>query len=145
MNEFIINKCKNKNFFVTGGSGFYDNLIMSTILMEEAMKFNVEKFINTGTVCSYPKFTPVPFKETDLWSGYPEETNASYGFSKKMQIVQSQAYREEYNFNSIVLILTNLYGPRDNFDPESSHVIPSLISKKRIRFRTSDYSQKWFN
>lgn len=111
------------------GSVFYDNLIMSTILMEEARKANVEKFIDTGTVCAYPKFTKVPFKEEDLWAGYPEETNASYGFSKKMQIVQSQAYREEYGFNSIVLVLTNLYGPGDKFDPKVSHVIPALIMK----------------
>ena len=111
------------------GSVFYDNLIMSTNLMEEARIAKVEKFINTGTVCAYPKFTNVPFKEEDLWKGYPEETNASYGLSKKMQIVQSQAYREEYGFNSIVLILTNLYGPGDNFHPQNSHVIPALIMK----------------
>jgi GDP-L-fucose synthase len=111
------------------GSVFYDNLIMNTNLLEEARKANVKKFVNVGTVCSYPKFSPAPFNEDNIWNGYPEETNASYGLSKKMQIVQSQAYREEYNFNSITLVLTNLYGPRDTFDLELSHVIPSLIMK----------------
>jgi len=110
-------------------SVFYDNLMMGTNIMEEARLANVEKFITPGTVCSYPKFTSVPFREEDLWNGYPEETNASYGLSKKMQIVQSQAYRQEYGFNSIVLILTNVYGPGDNFDPNTSNVIPSLIRK----------------
>ncbi len=111
------------------GSVFYDNLMMGTNMMEESRIANVKKFISTGTVCSYPKFSPIPFKEIDIWDGYPEETNASYGLSKKMQIVQSQAYREEYNFNSIVLVLTNIYGPGDNFDVNNSHVIPSLIMK----------------
>lgn len=111
------------------GSVFYDNLMMGTNLIEESRKAHVEKFISTGTVCSYPKFTPVPFKEEQLWNGYPEETNASYGLSKKMQIVQSMSYHEEYNFNSIVLVLTNMYGPEDNFDLETSHVIPAIITK----------------
>ena len=111
------------------GSVFYDNIMMGTNMIEESRKANVKKFISTGTVCSYPKFSPIPFKEVDIWNGYPEETNASYGLSKKMQIVQSQAYREEYGFNSVVLVVTNLYGPGDNFDPSTSHVIPSLITK----------------
>ena len=111
------------------GSVFYDNLIMGTNIMEESRIAHVEKFISTGTVCSYPKFSPTPFNEADIWNGYPEETNASYGLSKKMQIVQSQAYREEYGFNSVVLVVTNLYGIGDNFDPHTSHVIPSLITK----------------
>lgn len=111
------------------GSVFYDNLMMGTNLIEESRKANVKKFVNVGTVCSYPKFTPAPFNEENIWNGYPEETNASYGLSKKMQIVQSQAYREEYGFNSIVLVLTNLYGPGDTFNLETSHVIPSLIMK----------------
>ena len=111
------------------GSVFYDNLMMGTNIMEESRKANVEKFISTGTVCSYPKFSPIPFNEVDIWNGYPEETNASYGLSKKMQIVQSQAYREEYGFNSVVLVVTNLYGHGDNFDVNTSHVIPSLITK----------------
>jgi GDP-L-fucose synthase len=111
------------------GSVFYDNLMMGTNIMEESRKANVGKFISTGTVCSYPKFSPIPFNEIDIWNGYPEETNASYGLSKKMQIVQSQAYREEYGFNSVTLVVTNLYGPGDNFDLDTSHVIPSLITK----------------
>jgi GDP-L-fucose synthase len=108
---------------------FYDNLIMGAQLMEEARKNNIEKFISIGTICSYPKFTPVPFKEEDLWSGYPEETNAPYGLAKKMLLVQSQAYRQQYGLNSIFLLPVNLYGPGDNFDPKSSHVIPALIKK----------------
>ncbi len=108
---------------------FYDNLRMGTQMLHEAWQFGVEKFVAVGTVCSYPKFTPVPFKEEDLWSGYPEETNAPYGLAKKMQIVQSRAYRDQYGFNSINLIPVNLYGPRDNFDLETSHVIPALIRK----------------
>ena len=97
--------------------------------MEQARLFKVDKFMAVGTVCSYPKFTPVPFKEENIWDGYPEETNAPYGLAKKMLLVQSQAYRQQYGFNSIFLIPVNLYGPRDNFDPESSHVIPALIKK----------------
>ena len=111
------------------GSLFYDNIIMNTHLMEAARQEGVEKFVGIGTVCSYPKYTPVPFKEENLWDGYPEETNASYGLAKKMMLVQSQAYRQQYGFNSIHLLLINLYGPRDNFDPEQSHVIPALIKK----------------
>lgn len=111
------------------GSIFYDNIMMGTQLMEQARLNNVEKFVAIGTICAYPKFTPVPFKEDDLWSGYPEETNAPYGLAKKMMLVQSQAYREQYGFNSIFLLPVNLYGPRDNFNPESSHVIPALIKK----------------
>lgn len=108
---------------------FYDNLMMGVQLMHEAYKFGVEKFVAIGTVCAYPKFTPVPFKEDNLWMGYPEETNAPYGLAKKMLLVQSQAYRDQYGFNSIFLLPVNLYGPGDNFDPRSSHVIPALIRK----------------
>ncbi|HYL66142.1 MAG TPA: NAD-dependent epimerase/dehydratase family protein [Nitrosopumilaceae archaeon] len=111
------------------GSVFYDNIMMDTLMMEESRKNNVKKFIAIGTVCSYPKFVDVPFSEEKIWEGYPEETNASYGLSKKMLIVQSDAYRQQYNFKSIVLVQTNLYGPGDNFDPSTSHVIPSLIKK----------------
>jgi GDP-L-fucose synthase len=108
---------------------FYDNLIMGTQLLHEAYLRNVEKFVALGTICAYPKFTPVPFKEEDIWNGYPEETNAPYGLAKKMMLVQSQAYRQQYGFNSIFLLPVNLYGPGDNFDPRSSHVIPALIKK----------------
>lgn len=111
------------------GSFFYQNLMMGTMLMEEARLAGVEKFVALGTICAYPKFTPVPFKEENLWIGYPEETNAPYGLAKKMMLVQSQAYRQQYGFNSIYLLPVNLYGPRDNFDPSSSHVIPALIKK----------------
>jgi len=111
------------------GKFFYDNIIMGVQLIEEARVRKVSKFVNIGTICSYPKFTPVPFKEEDLWNGYPEETNAPYGLAKKMLIVQSQAYRKQYGFNSINLLQVNLYGPRDNFDPQTSHVIPALIKK----------------
>ncbi len=111
------------------GRYFYDNLMMGVQLMEEARLRGVKKFVATGTICAYPKFTPVPFKEDDLWNGYPEETNAPYGLAKKMMLVQSQSYREQYGFNSIFLLPVNLYGPRDNFDLESSHVIPALIRK----------------
>jgi GDP-L-fucose synthase len=111
------------------GEFFYDNLIMGVELMEQARKFRVQKFVALGTICCYPKFTPVPFKETNLWNGYPEETNAPYGLAKKMLLVQSQAYRQQYGFNSIFLMPVNLYGPGDNFDPNSSHVIPALIKK----------------
>ena len=105
------------------GKFFYDNLMMGVQMMEEGRKFGVKKFVTIGTICSYPKFTSVPFKEEDLWNGYPEETNAPYGLAKKMLIVQSQAYRQQYGFNSINLLQVNLYGPGDNFDPKSSHVI----------------------
>lgn len=110
-------------------SVFYDNLIMDTLIMEESRKNKVTKFIGIGTVCSYPKFAEVPFSEEKIWNGYPEETNASYGLSKKMMIVQSESYRQQYDFKSVVLVQTNLYGPGDNFDPNTSHVIPSLIKK----------------
>lgn len=111
------------------GEFFYDNLIMGIQLMELARQSHVEKFVGLGTVCAYPKFTSVPFKEEDLWGGYPEETNAPYGLSKKMLLVQAQAYRSQYGFNAIYLLPVNLYGPGDNFDPKSSHVIPALIKK----------------
>jgi len=111
------------------GRFFFDNLIMGALLMEQARLYEVQKFVAIGTICSYPKFTPVPFREDDLWNGYPEETNAPYGLAKKMLLVQSQAYREQYGFNSIFLLPVNLYGLRDNFDPASSHVIPALIKK----------------
>jgi len=111
------------------GEFFYKNLMMGVQLIEEGRKRDIEKFVAIGTVCAYPKFTPVPFKEDDLWNGYPEETNAPYGLAKKMLLVQSQAYRAEYGFNSIFLLPVNLYGPGDNFDPASSHVIPALIKK----------------
>jgi len=111
------------------GRYFYENAIMGIQLMHEAYLSKIDKFIAIGTICAYPKFTPVPFKEEDLWNGYPEETNAPYGLAKKMMLVQSQSYRKQYGFNSIFLLPVNLYGPRDNFDPESSHVIPALIKK----------------
>ncbi len=111
------------------GRFFYDNLTMGVELMEQARLRQVEKFVAVGTVCAYPKFTPVPFKETDLWNGYPEETNAPYGLAKKMLLVQAQAYREQYGFSAIYLLPVNLYGPRDSFDPSKSHVIPALIKK----------------
>jgi GDP-L-fucose synthase len=111
------------------GKFFYENLMMGVQLIEQARLRNLEKLVALGTVCSYPKFTPVPFKEDDLWNGYPEETNAPYGLAKKMLLVQSQSYRTEYGFNSIFLVPVNLYGPGDNFNPENSHVIPALIKK----------------
>jgi len=108
---------------------FYDNALMGIQSMEAARQEGVQKFVAVGTVCAYPKYTPVPFKEEDLWNGYPEETNAPYGIAKRFLLVQAQAYREQYGFNAIYLLPVNLYGPRDNFDPESSHVIPALIKK----------------
>jgi GDP-L-fucose synthase len=108
---------------------FYDNLMMGVQLMHQSWLLGVQKFVALGTVCAYPKFTPVPFSEDDIWEGYPEETNAPYGLAKKMLLVQAQAYREQYGFNAIFLLPVNLYGPRDNFDPRSSHVIPALIRK----------------
>ncbi|MDD4013489.1 MAG: GDP-L-fucose synthase [Candidatus Omnitrophica bacterium] len=111
------------------GELFYDNAIMGIQLMEAARQERVKKYVAIGTICAYPKFTPVPFKEEDLWNGYPEETNAPYGLAKKMLLVQSQSYRAQYGFNSIFLLPVNLYGPGDNFNPESSHVIPALIKK----------------
>jgi len=111
------------------GEFFYDNLIMGAQVMEYARQYDVEKFVAIGTICCYPKFTPVPFKEKDFWDGYPEETNAPYGLAKKMLLVQSQAYRQQYGFNAIFLMPVNLYGPGDNINPKSSHVIPALIKK----------------
>jgi GDP-L-fucose synthase len=108
---------------------FYDNLMMGTQLIHAAYQAGIEKFVCVGTICAYPKFTPVPFKEDDLWNGYPEETNAPYGIAKKALLVQLQAYRQQYGFNGIYLLPVNLYGPEDNFDPKSSHVIPALIRK----------------
>jgi GDP-L-fucose synthase len=108
---------------------FYENAMMGIQSLHEGYLRGIEKFVALGTICAYPKFTPVPFKETDIWNGYPEETNAPYGLAKKMMLVQSQAYREQYNFSSIFLLPVNLYGPGDNFDPRSSHVIPALIKK----------------
>jgi len=108
---------------------FYDNLMMGTQLMHEGYLRKINKFVAIGTICAYPKFTPVPFNEDDLWNGYPEETNAPYGLAKKMMLVQSQAYRRQYGYNSIFLLPVNLYGPGDNFDPRSSHVIPALVKK----------------
>jgi len=122
------------------GAFFYDNAVMGIQLMEQARRFNVEKFVCVGTICAYPKVTPVPFKEENLWEGYPEETNAPYGLAKKMLLVQAQAYRQEYGFNVIYLLPANLYGPRDNFDPESSHVIPALIRKCVDARRTGQQS-----
>ncbi len=114
------------------GEFFYDNLMMGVQLIEQARLAKVEKFVALGTICAYPKFTPIPFKEEDLWSGYPEETNAPYGLAKKMLLVQLQAYKQQYDFNGIYLLPVNLYGPNDNFDPDSSHVIPALIRKIAI-------------
>ena len=111
------------------GRFFYDNAIMGIQLIEYARQAGVEKFVALGTICAYPKFSPVPFREDDLWSGYPEGTNAPYGLAKKMMLVQAQAYREQYGFNTIYLLLVNLFGPRDNFDRETSHVIPAMIRK----------------
>ena len=111
------------------GTLFYDNLLMGVHLMEESRKAGVSKFVAVGTICAYPKFAPVPFKEEDLWNGYPEETNAPYGLAKKMMLVQSTAYRQQYGYNSIFLLPVNMYGPGDNFSAKSSHVIPALIKK----------------
>ena len=111
------------------GEFFYKNLMMGVQLIEQGRLRKIGKFVAIGTICAYPKFTPVPFKEEDIWNGYPEETNAPYGLAKKMMLVQSQAYRAEYGFNSIFLLPVNLYGPGDNFNPSSSHVIPALIKK----------------
>ncbi len=111
------------------GRFFYENTLMGLVVVEQARRWGVEKFVGIGTICSYPKFAPVPFREDDLWNGYPEETNAPYGLAKKLLLVQGQAYRQEYGLNAIHLLPVNLYGPGDNFDPESSHVIPALIRK----------------
>jgi GDP-L-fucose synthase len=126
------------------GKFFYDNLMMGVQLIEQSRLYGVKKFLATGTVCAYPKFTPVPFKEDDLWNGYPEETNAPYGLAKKMMLVQSQAYREQYGFNSIFLLPANLYGPGDNFDLETSHVIPALIRKcVEARHSGAEFIEVW--
>ena len=122
------------------GTLFFENLMMGAQLMEEARLAGVKKFVAVGTVCAYPKYTPVPFKEDDLWNGYPEETNAPYGLAKKMLLVQAQAYRQQYGFNSIYLLPVNLYGPGDNFDPRSSHVIPALIRKIFVAKQRGDES-----
>ena len=111
------------------GEIFFNNIMMGTQLMHQAKEANVEKFIGLGTICSYPKMSPIPFREESLWDGYPEETNAAYGLSKKMMLVQSEAYRQQYDFKSIVLFPTNLYGPADDFNPSTSHVIPGIILK----------------
>lgn len=120
------------------GSFFYANAMMGLQLMEQARLSGVEKFVTIGTVCSYPKYTPVPFQEEEIWNGYPEETNAPYGLAKKMLLVQSQSYRQQYGFNAVYLIPVNLYGPWDNFNPNSSHVIPALI-KKMVDARDSNF------
>lgn len=126
------------------GRYFYENAVMGIELMEAARVAGVEKFLATGTICSYPKFTPVPFKEEEFWKGYPEETNAPYGLAKKMLVVQAQAYRQEYGFNAVTLLPVNLYGPGDNFDPESSHVIPALIRKVvEARDEGRDFIDAW--
>ena len=123
---------------------FYDNLMMGTQFLHESYVAGVPKFVAIGTVCAYPKFAPVPFKEEDLWNGYPEETNAPYGLAKKMMLVQSQAYREQYGYNSIFLLPVNLYGPRDNFDLETSHVIPALIRKcVEAKENSADHIVAW--
>jgi GDP-L-fucose synthase len=120
------------------GKYFYDNLMMGVQLIEEGRKRGLTKLVATGTICAYPKFAPVPFREEDLWNGYPEETNAPYGLAKKMLLVQSQAYRDQYGFNSSVVFPVNLYGPRDNFDYESSHVIPAMIRKIEDAIRKNE-------
>jgi GDP-L-fucose synthase len=123
---------------------FYDNLMMGVPLMHEAWQRGVEKFVALGTVCAYPKHTPLPFREEDLWNGYPEETNAPYGLAKKMLLVQTQTYRQQYGFDAIYLLPVNLYGPRDNFDLETSHVIPALIRKcLEARDRADDHIVMW--
>jgi len=126
------------------GTFYYKNLMMGAMLMEHSKRKNIEKFVSIGTICSYPKFTEVPFKEEDIWKGYPEETNAPYGLAKKMMIVQSQAYRKEFNFNSICLLPVNLYGPGDNFNLKTSHVIPAIIKKCVRAIQNGDkYIECW--
>ncbi len=126
------------------GRYFYDNAIMGIQLMEAARLCGVAKYVQVGTICSYPKHTPVPFREESLWSGYPEETNAPYGLAKKMLLVQAQAYRQQYGMNAVTLLPVNLYGPHDNFDPESSHVIPALIRKVlEARDAKSTHVEAW--
>ncbi|MDA0576572.1 MAG: GDP-L-fucose synthase [Verrucomicrobia bacterium] len=126
------------------GSFFYQNLMMGTQLIEQARLHRIPKFVAIGTICAYPKFTPVPFHEDKLWDGYPEETNAPYGLAKKMMLVQAQAYRQQYGYNAIYLLPVNLYGPRDNFDPKRSHVIPALIRKfLEARDANTDHVDVW--
>ena len=126
------------------GELFYDNIIMGVQLLEAGRRAGLEKFVTIGTICAYPKFTPIPFKENDLWNGYPEETNAPYGLAKKMLLVQSQAYRDQYNFNAIYLLPVNLYGPGDNFNLKSSHVIPALIRKvAEAKKENKNYIEVW--
>ena len=126
------------------GTLFYDNIMMGVQLIEESRRTNIGKFVIIGTICSYPKFTPVPFKEEDLWNGYPEETNAPYGIAKKALLVQAQAYRQEFGFNAIFLLPVNLYGPYDNFNPASSHVIPALIKKiYDAKKQNKDFVEVW--
>jgi GDP-L-fucose synthase len=126
------------------GRYFYDNAIMGLELMEQARRCGVQKFVAVGSICAYPKFTPLPFREDDLWNGYPEETNAPYGLAKKMLLVQAQAYRQQYDFNAITLLPVNLYGPGDNFDPQTSHVIPALIRKAvEAREQGNDFIEAW--
>ena len=126
------------------GRFYYDNAIMGIELLEYARQFGVEKFVAVGTVCAYPRSTPVPFRESDLWDGYPEETNAPYGLAKKMMLVQAQAYRQQYGFNAIYLLPVNLYGPRDNFDLQTGHVIPSLIRKcVEAKAQNADHITLW--
>jgi GDP-L-fucose synthase len=126
------------------GKFFYDNLMMGAQLIEQSRLHGVKKFVANGTVCAYPKYTPAPFKEDDLWNGYPEETNAPYGLAKKMMLVQSQSYRDQYGFNSIFLLPANLYGPGDNFNLETSHVIPALIRKcVEARRSGADFVEVW--
>lgn len=126
------------------GKFFYDNAIMGIQLMHEAWQKDIEKFVALGTICCYPKFTPVPFKESELWNGYPEETNAPYGLAKKMLLVQSQAYRQQYGFNSIFLLPVNIYGPGDKLDPKTSHVIPAIINKMLDTMYTYDQLEKQY-
>ena len=125
------------------GELFYDNLMMGVQLMEAARQYGVGKFVAVGTICAYPKYTPVPFREEDLWNGYPEETNAPYGLAKKMLLVQAQAYRQQYGYNAIYLLPVNLYGPGDNFAPGSSHVIPALI-KKFVEANNEETRKLWY-
>lgn len=128
----------------TPGKFFYENLMMGAQLIEESRQHEVKKFVALGTVCAYPKFTPTPFREDDLWNGYPEETNAPYGLAKKMMLVQAQSYRQQYGFNTIFLLPANLYGPGDNFDPETSHVIPALIKKfVEARDAGAEFVEAW--